>query len=87
MSLLRSIASGFRSLFRKEQVSRELDEELTAFGCQTEASGHGFRFRAVAKSGYINRNIPSRLRTQPEDGKEPKQGVRGTRAQCVFLQL
>ena len=28
MSLLRSIASGFRSLFRKEQVSRELDEEL-----------------------------------------------------------
>jgi hypothetical protein len=28
MSLLRSIASGFRSLFRKEQVSLELDEEL-----------------------------------------------------------
>src|SRR6266404_2717113 len=28
MSLLRSIASGLRSLFRKEQVSQELDEEL-----------------------------------------------------------
>jgi len=31
MSLLRSIASGLRSLFRKEQVSEELDEELNAF--------------------------------------------------------
>ena len=31
MSLLRNIASGLRSLFRKEQVSRELDEELNGF--------------------------------------------------------
>src|SRR5438552_8850888 len=31
MSLLRSIAGGFRSLFRKEQVSQELDEELNGF--------------------------------------------------------
>ena len=31
MSLLRSIADGLRSLFRKEQVNRELDEELNAF--------------------------------------------------------
>jgi hypothetical protein len=31
MSLLRSIASGLRSLFRKEQVSHELNEELTSF--------------------------------------------------------
>ena len=31
MSLLRSIASGLRSLFRKEQVGRELDEELNGF--------------------------------------------------------
>jgi predicted permease len=31
MSLLRSIASGLRSLFRKEQVSQELDEELNGF--------------------------------------------------------
>ncbi len=31
MSLLRSIASGIRSLFRKEQVSHELDEELNGF--------------------------------------------------------
>src|SRR5947199_2612755 len=28
MSLLRNITSGLRSLFRKEQVNRELDEEL-----------------------------------------------------------
>src|ERR1700675_2093191 len=31
MSLLRSMADGFRSLFRKEQVSQELDEELNDF--------------------------------------------------------
>src|SRR5256886_11936578 len=31
MSLLRNIASGVRSLFRKEQVSHELDEELNGF--------------------------------------------------------
>jgi predicted permease len=31
MSLLRSIADGLRSLFRKEQVNRELDEELNGF--------------------------------------------------------
>lgn len=31
MSLLRNIASGLRSLFRKEQVDRESDEELRAY--------------------------------------------------------
>ena len=31
MSLIRSLAAGLRSLFRKEQVDRELDEELTGF--------------------------------------------------------
>src|SRR2546430_734040 len=31
MSLLRSLSDGLRSLFRKEQVSRELDEELDGF--------------------------------------------------------
>src|SRR5712671_3878031 len=31
MSVLRNIASGLRSLFRKEQVSQELDEELNGF--------------------------------------------------------
>lgn len=36
MSLLRCIASGLRSLFRKEQVERELDEELRA--CQEMAA-------------------------------------------------
>jgi hypothetical protein len=32
MSLLRNIASGLRSLFRKEQVDRELGEEVGAYG-------------------------------------------------------
>jgi hypothetical protein len=31
MSLLRNIMSGLRSLFRKEQVDRELNEELGAY--------------------------------------------------------
>jgi predicted permease len=31
MSLIRGIASGLRSLFRKEQVARELDEELRVY--------------------------------------------------------
>ena len=31
MSLLRSIVSGLRSLFRKQQVDRELDQELHAY--------------------------------------------------------
>src|ERR1700716_3883751 len=31
MSLLRNIASGLRSLFRKDQVDRELNEELGAY--------------------------------------------------------
>ena len=31
MSLLRNIARGLRTLFRKEQVDRELDEELRAY--------------------------------------------------------
>jgi hypothetical protein len=31
MSLLRSVARGFRALFRKEQVDRELDEELRGY--------------------------------------------------------
>ena len=31
MSLLRNITTGLRSLFRKEQVDQELDEELRAY--------------------------------------------------------
>ena len=31
MSLLRNITSGLRSLFQKEQVDRDLDEELRAY--------------------------------------------------------
>jgi len=31
MSLLRSLSDGLRSLFRKEQVGQELDEELRGF--------------------------------------------------------
>jgi len=37
MSLLRNIASGLRSLFRKEQVDRELDEKLRPYLEMAEA--------------------------------------------------
>jgi hypothetical protein len=38
MPFLRNITSGLRSLFQKEQVDRELDEELRAY--QEMVSGH-----------------------------------------------
>ena len=58
MSLLRNIASGLRSLFRREQVDRELDEELRAY--QEMAAGEKMRdgitrreaLRAVAPCGH-----------------------------------
>jgi hypothetical protein len=31
MSLLQSLSDGLRSLFRKEQINKELDEELNGF--------------------------------------------------------
>ena len=31
MAFLRNVVTGLRSLFRKEQVNRELDEELLAY--------------------------------------------------------
>jgi len=31
MSLLRNLSEGFRSLFRKERIDKELDEELRGF--------------------------------------------------------
>ena len=47
MSLLRSLSDGLRSLFRKEQVGQELDEELRGFldmatGPSNSYQGKGF---------------------------------------------
>ena len=53
MSLLRNITSGLRSLFRKEQVDRELDEELGAY---LEMAGFAHSTFIVEKQ--ILRNIP-----------------------------
>jgi putative ABC transport system permease protein len=53
MSLLRSIAGGLRSLFRKEQVRQELDEELNGFlemaveEKMKQGMGHNDALRAV----------------------------------------
>src|SRR3984893_6014844 len=53
MSLLRSMTGGLRSLFRKEQVRQELDEELNGFlemaveEKMKQGMGHNDAFRAV----------------------------------------
>jgi len=46
MPFLRNITSGLRSLFQKEQVDRELDEELRAYQeMATEEKRKGFSRR------------------------------------------
>lgn len=48
MSLIRSIATGLRSLFRKEQVDRDLDEQLHGYQeiAAEEKMGDGQHFRS-----------------------------------------
>ena len=52
MSVLRNIADGLRFLFRKEQVSRELDEELNGFleMAVDEKVKQGMRSEGASKS-------------------------------------
>jgi plasmid stabilization system protein ParE len=65
MALRRNIASGLRSLFRKKQVSQELDEELNGFleiaaegpllGRQCGDALQGFR-RIHKRTRWIEKN-------------------------------
>src|SRR5215470_2393102 len=57
MSLLRNITTGLRSLFRKEQVDRELDEELRA--CQEMAA------EEKIKDGMSRREALRTVRLEP----------------------
>ena len=52
MSLLRNVAHGLRSLFRKEQVDRELDEELGGYleMAAEEKMKHGYEPQGCASS-------------------------------------
>jgi predicted permease len=68
MSLLRSIASGLRSLFRKERVGRELDEEL-----------HGFQDMAVEekiKQGMNRKEAARAVRLERGSVEGAKETVR-----------
>ena len=57
MSLLRNIATGLRSLFRKEQVDRELDEELRAYQemATEEKTKQGMSRRAALREVRLER--------------------------------
>jgi hypothetical protein len=55
VSLLRNITSGLRSLFQKEQVDRELDEELRAY--QEMATDEKMKQGMSRKDGWPGRQI------------------------------
>src|SRR5437016_8480234 len=57
MSLLRSLSDGLRSLFRKERVSQELDEELNGFleMAAEEKMKHGMNRKDALRSVRLER--------------------------------
>jgi hypothetical protein len=57
MSLLRSLSDGLRSLFRKERVEWELDEELRGFleMAAEEKMKHGMRRKDVLRAVLLER--------------------------------
>jgi hypothetical protein len=57
MSLLRSVARGFRTLFRKEQVDRELDEELRTYQemASEEKMKQGMGRKEAARAARLER--------------------------------
>jgi len=60
MSLLGNITSGLRSLFRKEQVDRELNEELGAY-LEMEAAAPGKSCRQSARDAAAERGASTLL--------------------------
>jgi predicted permease len=60
MSLLRSIAGGLRSLFRKQQVSQELDEELNGFleMAAEEKIKHGMSRKEALRAVRLEQGSP-----------------------------
>jgi len=71
MSLLRSITSGLRALFRKEQVSQELDEELNGF---LEMAAE-----EKMKQGMSRKDALRAVRLERGDLEVTKEAVRATR--------
>src|SRR5215472_18610602 len=57
MSLLRNIRGGLRSLFRKEEVDRELDEELRAYQemAAEEKMKQGMNVKAALRAVRLER--------------------------------
>src|SRR6267378_844997 len=60
MSLLRSLSDGLRSLFRKEQVGQELDEELRGFldMAAEEKMKHGMSRKDALRAVRLERGSP-----------------------------
>ena len=76
MSFLRIITTGLRSLLRKEQVDRELDEELGAY-LEMEAAEIGAAVRAElskTKNKATKQSQPANKLTTAKSphGKRPK---------------
>jgi predicted permease len=76
MSLLRSIAGGLRSLFRKEQVSQELDEELNGF--------LGMAAEEKMKEGMIRKDALRAVRLERGNLGVTKEVVRTTGWESVL---
>src|SRR4029077_12541308 len=68
MPFLRNIASGLRSLFRKDQVSQELDEELRAF---LEMAAEG-----KMKHGMSHQDAHRSVRLEQGSAEMTKQAIR-----------
>jgi hypothetical protein len=79
MPFLRNITSGLRSLFRKNQVDRELDEELGAY-LEMEGGWPGtptpnFRLRSIERGN--SRTLANQTDTEGAPGSSFEPGVLG----------
>src|SRR5258707_15308413 len=79
MSLLRNIASGLRSLFRREQVDQELDEELGAY-LEMEAA-------EKMKQGMSRREALRAVRLERGSLEVTKEVVRSAGWESIFQTL
>src|SRR5260221_12108440 len=79
MSLLRNIASGLRSLFRREQLYQELDEELGAY-LEMEAA-------EKMKQGMSRREALRAVRLERGSLEVTKEVVRSAGWESIFQTL
>jgi hypothetical protein len=80
MSLLRAITSGLGSLFRKEQVDRELDEELRGFlqMAVEEKMKQGMSRKDALRAVRLEVSIEQKKRFAPRGGNRTQKPWGGT---------